>query len=304
MAVPEFQAFIRPVLDEASRGPVATRETIARVVSTLGLSPEDLEEVVASGARTKVYDRVQWAATYLAQAGLVSRPKRGVIEATDTGRQVLLSGPDLITRTYLLEHFQSFREFIAPSGDSSLPVQSEALTAAPANLTPEDTIRLAHRQISDDLADQLLASLVAGSPAFFEHTIRELLVNMGYGSGPSAANVVGGSGDDGVDGVVNLDALGVDQVYFQAKRYQIEASIGPGALRDFFGALALKDVTKGIFATTARFSDAARTTAEKLSKRIVLIDGQELARLLIRYSVGYRVRLTYAISEIEEDYFE
>ncbi|MBJ2150588.1 restriction endonuclease [Paracoccus sp. IB05] len=304
MAIPEFQTFMRPVLQEvADRGPVLTRDLTVIVADRLGLSEDDRAEMVSSGNKTRLFDRVAWAATYLCQAGLLERPRRAVLQITAAGREALQSGPERITRAWLQEVSPQFRIFsLGAAGDES-DANAVAETAAAA-LTPDEAIRNAHRQLDEALGQELVERLVTASPAFFEHTIRELLVKMGYGEGRHAADVLGGAGDDGVDGVVNLDTLGVDQVYFQAKRYRQDIAVGSGALRDFFGALALKDVTKGIFVTTARFSESARLTAEKLNKRIVLIDGAELARLLIRFSVGCRIRETYKVSEIEEDFFE
>ncbi|MCB5409881.1 restriction endonuclease [Pseudogemmobacter faecipullorum] len=296
---------MRPVLQEvADRGQVQARELTGYVADRMGLSEEDRAELVSSGNKTRVFDRVAWAGTYLCQAGLLERPRRAVLQITAEGRNALISAPDRITRVWLAELSPQFRAF--SSGPSDAAASPGAVLAEPeaGALTPDEAIRNAHRQLDDALGLELIERLVNATPVFFEHTIRELLLKMGYGSGPQAADVVGGAGDDGVDGVVNLDTLGVDQVYFQAKRYRQDLAVGSGALRDFFGALALKDVTKGIFVTTARFSDSARSTAEKLNKRIVLIDGPELARLLIRFSVGCRVRDTFQVSEIEEDFFE
>lgn len=305
MSVPEFQSYIRPVLEEAARGPASTKQLTELLAAQFNLSAADLAETVPSGNKTRHYDRVTWATTYLFQAGFVERPAKGVVKATPEGFVALTVAPDRITKAWLSANSDNFRKFAtSASEENSDEKTSDEDGSQLIAQTPEETIQAAFEQHQKALADDLLQRLIVGSPAFFEHTIRELLVKMGYGSHQHASQVLGSSGDDGVDGVVNLDALGVDQVYYQAKRYQKDKSIGAGALRDFFGALALKDVTKGIFVTTARFSQSAEDTAEKLSKRIVLIDGNELAQLLVRYSVGCKVRSSWSLSEIEESYFE
>ena len=165
-------------------------------------------------------------------------------------------------------------------------------------------MRAAYEQISNALAADLLGRLRESEPAFFESVIVELLLKMGYGYGSAAGSVLGRSGDDGVDGVINLDPLGVDQVYVQAKRYQAVSPIGSGAIRDFYGALGLKDVTKGIFVTTSSFTPNARATAEKLGARLVLVDGPQLARLMVAHEVGCRVTEVFKVAVVEESYFE
>ncbi len=171
-------------------------------------------------------------------------------------------------------------------------------------VTPDEVLRLAHEQITAALAADLLDRLRSSEPAFFEDVIVRLLLKMGYGYGPQSGSVIGQSGDDGVDGVINLDRLGVDQVYIQAKRYSSTNTIGSGAIRDFYGALGLKDVTKGIFVTTSSFSPSAKATAEKLGARIVLIDGFELTRLMIANEIGCRTVETYKVMDLEGSFFE
>jgi restriction system protein len=166
-------------------------------------------------------------------------------------------------------------------------------------------MRLAHKQIDASLAQDLLDRIHAAPPDFFERLIVKLLLNMGYGgSAADAGRAIGGSGDDGVDGVIDQDALGLDRVYVQAKRYKQGNNIGSGAIRDFFGSLDRHKAAKGLFVTTSAFSPSARETAELLSKRIVLIDGDQLTMLMIRHNVGCRIEDTLHIKKIDADFFE
>lgn len=291
MAVPTFQMLMLPVLRASAEGPRKTADLVAEMADQFDLSEAERAEKVPSGSMTRIYDRTFWAASDLARAGLLNRPARGIIEITEAGRAVLANPPETLNRAFL----QSVTD---------QPTPRPQKPAAPDDATPDETIRIAHSQITEALAAELLERLHSAPPAFFEAAITDLLTRMGYGEGDDTARAIGKSGDDGVDGVVNLDPLGVDQVYFQAKRYAPGNPVGSGAMRDFFGALAMQDVTKGIFVTTSHFTASARDTAAKLSKRIVMIDGAELARLMIRHSVGCRVVESFPVSKLDESFFQ
>ena len=171
--------------------------------------------------------------------------------------------------------------------------------------TPYETMRMAYRQIETSLIHELLERIREAPPDFFERLMVNLLLGMGYGgSTENAGRTLGRSGDDGVDGVIDQDALGLDRVYIQAKRYAVGNNIGPGAIRDFFGSLDRHKATKGLFVTTSTFSSAAKETAEHLSKRIVLVDGDQLARLMIRHNIGCRIEETLHIKKVDEEFFE
>lgn len=303
MAVPDFQTLMLPVLRAAANGPVPTAEIVRQLEDAFDLTIEERSELLPSGKQTRMANRVHWAASYLSQAGLVQRPARGVIEASQAGHDIVNSPPPMIDKAFL-EQFPSYQEFLGRSANAVTSGANTEKRVVEITATPDEIIRQAHEQIQSTLGKDLLDRIHASPPRFFEELIVDLLVRMGYGSGSDTGRAIGQSGDDGVDGVINLDPLGVDQVYFQAKRYQPSSSIGAGALRDFFGALAMQDVTKGIFVTTSHFTPSARDTAQKLSKRIVLIDGSELARLLIKHSVGCRIVETFPVSVIDESYFE
>lgn len=297
MAIPDYQTLMLPVLAAVADHPRRAPELVSELSDLFGLSAQERAELLPSGQKTRIKDRVTWAATYLFKAGLLERPSRGVIVASPAGREVLSQRPARIDNGFL-EQFAGFRAFKNRASQAGDPAPD-----AP-DATPDEIMRRAADQINTALADDLLTRLCASEPAFFEAVIVDLLLRMGYGNGAETGQVLGRTGDDGVDGVINLDPLGVDQVYVQAKRYQPGSAVGAGDVRDFFGALAMKDVTKGIFVTTSHFTPASRETAGKLSKRIVLIDGAALARLMIRYSVGCRIVETHPVSVLEESYFE
>jgi len=298
--IPDYQSLMKPVLKLAASGEAKVSDAVARLERSFDLTEEERSELLPSGKQTRFANRVHWARTYLKQAGLLRNTRRGYFEITDAGRGVLAEDPDRIDAKSL-ERFDAFLEFKSRSGTTS---DAPDETHAPSATTPDETMRAAHEQITDTLAADLLQRLRDSAPVFFEGMIVDLLLKMGYGYGTAAGDILGRSGDYGVDGVINLDQLGVDQVYVQAKRYKATSLIGPAAIRDFYGALGLKDVTKGIFVTTSNFTPSARTTADKLGARLVLIDGPQLARLMVSHEVGCRVTETFKVAVVEESYFE
>jgi restriction system protein len=298
--IPDYQSLMKPVLELAASGEIKISDAVTKLERAFRLDDEEKAELLPSGKQTRFANRVHWARSYLKQAGLVRNTRRGHFEITEEGRHVLCQNPDHIDSKFL-ERYDQFLEFKSRTSASK---DSHELSAIEPSTTPDETMRAAHQQVIDTLAYDLLTRLRESEPAFFEAAIVELLRKIGYGYGDASADVLGRSGDDGVDGVINLDPLGVDQVYIQAKRYGTDNKIGSGAIRDFYGALGLKDVSKGIFVTTSSFSPSARSTAEKLGARLVLIDGPELARLMVRHEVGCRVTEVFKVAVVEESYFE
>ncbi|WP_212733213.1 restriction endonuclease [Terriglobus roseus] len=219
----------------------------------------------------------------------------------------MASNPIAIDNRFL-DQFEEFREFRRRSNETDeavlQPQVVEGLTDQKE--TPDEIMRSAHRQIETALAEDLLARVRSAPPDFFERLIVNLLLSMGYGgtSADKAGRTLGRSGDDGVDGVVDQDILGLDRVYIQAKRYSAGNNIGSGAIRDFFGSLDRHKANKGLFVTTSSFSQSARETADFLSKRIVLIDGNQLSELMIRQNIGCRIEETLTIKNIDEEFFE
>jgi len=302
--IPDYQTLMLPVLKQSANGEVRISDVVETLAKELGLTAEEQDQLLPSGKQTTFANRVHWAKTYLTQAALVRSTRRAHFIATERGKEVLAKSPIRIDND-LLQQFEEFRAFRARSKSLEADEAAEAPASPSQEPTPDEEMRSAHARINAALADELLDRVRQSSPAFFERLIVQLLLAMGYGgTSEGAGRAIGKSGDDGIDGVIDQDPLGVDQIYIQAKRYQAANSIGAGAVRDFFGALSLKRATKGIFVTTSSFSQPAIETARGLGSRIVLIDGKHLARLLIHYNVGTRDEEILRIKKLDEDFFE
>lgn len=309
MAIPDYQTLMLPVLLAALEDTHVSR-VVDKLAHSFELSDEERARLLSSGKQTVFANRVHWAKTYLGKAGLTRSTGRGRFQATDVGREIAGNPPERLDTRYL-ERFPEFHTFRArqpifgriPGEIATAPVAD--FNAEQLRLSPDETIRAARLEIEASLADELLATVLSKPPAFFEGLVVRLLVAMGYGGTlEDAGRALGQSGDGGVDGVIDEDALGLDRVYVQAKRYSPGNSIGPGAIRDFFGALDTFKASKGLFVTTSEFSREARKTAENLSKRIVLIDGPRLAGLMMRFDVGCRVVEIVPIKKLDEEFFE
>jgi restriction system protein len=301
--VPDYQSLMLPVLRAAAAGEQRIGAVVQSLGEELGLSEAARAALLASGRQTIFANRVHWAKTYLAKAGLVEATRRGHFRLTQRGADVLAANPERIDNRFL-SRFEEFRQFsdrsAQPTDDEFVPEPADA-----AEQTPDEIMRAAHRRIEAALAEELLDRVRAAPPDFFERLIVNLLLAMGYGgSAADAGRALGRSGDDGVDGVIDQDALGLDRVYIQAKRYAAGNSVGPGAIRDFFGSLDRHKAAKGLFVTTSGFTSSARETADYLSKRIVLIDGEQLTRLMIRHNVGCRIEEVLHVKKVDEDFFE
>jgi restriction system protein len=305
MAVPDYQSLKLPVLQASTIGEVRIGDAVDRLADQLNLTPEDRAQLLPSGKQNLLGNRVHWAKTYLTKSGLLESTRRGHFRITERGQQVVASHPTRIDNEFL-NQFAEFRQFKEKSASDA--AQGAQLIEPPLVSrveTPDEVMRAAHKQVEISLGQDLLDRIRSAPPAFFERLIVNLLLGMGYGgSAADAGRAIGRSGDDGVDGVIDQDALGLDRVYIQAKRYAAGNSIGAGAIRDFFGSLDRHKATKGLFVTTSTFSSSARETTEFLSKRIVLIDGENLAKLMIRYNVGCRIEEVLHIKKVDEDFFE
>jgi len=306
MAVPDFQTLMLPVLIESAEGEIRIGDVVERIAQKLGLTPEERAELLPSGVQSLFSNRVHWAKTYLGKAGLIESTRRGHFRITPRGRQVLEARPKRIDIKFLsqFEEFEIFRRRASQDAPETLPAALAASSPEHAK-TPDEIMRAAHRQFDESLSQELLERIRGAPPEFFERLIVNLLLSMGFsGSVADAGRALRRSGDDGVDGVIDQDALGLDRVYIQAKRYAADNNIGSGAIRDFFGSLDGHKASKGLFVTTSIFSASATETAQYLSKRIVLIDGGQLTKLMIRFNVGCRVEDTLQIKKIDEDFFE
>ncbi|WP_417452560.1 restriction endonuclease [Kiloniella sp.] len=305
--IPDYQTLMLPVLKSADKGKVKTTEVINHLANKYNLTEEEKNKLLPSGGKKIFYDRVHWAKSYLKQSGLLHYPSRGYFELTDAGRAELAKDPKRIDNQYL-EKFESYRSFktrLNTKRDIENEIgSSNTSLALNSDLTPDEVLRSAHRNINDALAADLLQRVREATPQFFEELIIALLIAMGYGgSSEEAGQALGRSGDDGVDGVIDQDPLGVDQIYVQAKRYAESNTVGSPAIRDFFGALNLKKAQKGIFFTSSKFSPSALQTANDLGMRIVLIDGQQLTKLMIRYNIGCRDEEILHLKKVDEDFF-
>ena len=300
--IPDYQSLMRPVLTASSEGEIHIQEVVSRLGNELHLSEDEKAQLLPSGKKTKFANRVEWAKTYLKQAGLVGSTKRGYFRITERGQQALDDNVE-VNNVYLSQ-FEEFQEFKSRSKESvSDNNGKQALEFE--DKTPDEILRSSYETLKNTLGAEIIEKLRCVSPQRFEKVIVELLIAMGYGgSSENAGRALGQSGDDGIDGVIDQDPLGVDQVYVQAKRYQETNNVGSGAIRDFFGALNLKKAQKGIFVTTSDFTPSALQTAKDLGMRLVLINGEQLSKLMIRYNVGCRDEDVIYIKQINYDYFE
>lgn len=304
--IPDYQALMRPVLECSSGGEARIGDVVERLAEKLGLTAEERAQLLPSGRQTMFANRVHWAKTYLVKAGLAEGTRRGYFRITSRGQAALADTVATINNAYL-EQFKEFQDFKAKVNEADgTTAAAPAVVIAPVDSdTPDEALRRAHSAITGALATDLLDRVRKATPAFFEKLIVELLLAMGYGgTSEEAGRALGQSGDDGVDGVIDQDPLGVDQIFVQAKRYAEGNNISAGAIRDFYGALSLKKAHKGIFFTTSSFSLPAAETARGLGSRIVLIDGLQLSRLMIRYNVGCRDEEVLHLKKVDEDFFE
>ena len=306
--IPDFQKLMLPVLKACSKGTVSVKDVTSTLADEFDLSEEERMQRTSSGNRTVFFDRVNWARTFLKQAGLIEIPAPGTFTITKAGEKFLQSNPERIDRK-ILKQFKPFQDFLARKRKQTSQTDSgttDGVDAETDDALPDENLRQAYETIRDDLADNLLNRVRSASPQFFEQLIVELLVSMGYGgTTPDAGRRLGGGGDGGVDGVIDQDPLGIDQVYIQAKRYTEGNNVTPKEIREFGGALQQVTAQKGIFFTTSGFSkDAQKAANEMGATRIVLIDGKRLSNLMIDYNIGCREEEIIKLKKIDEDFFE
>ena len=294
-----------PVLKAAACGEVRVADIIDRLADDFDLTEDERATLLPSGRQSIISNRIHWAKTYLMQAGLLESTRRGHFTVTDRGREVLAQNPERIDKTHLAK-FPEFREFLSRrnAADESMPQPPVSSSEPPNNQTPDEAIRFAANELDQALRKDLLDRILASSPGFFEQLVVALLIAMGYGGSlENAGRKLGKSGDGGIDGIIDQDALGLDSVYVQAKRYAPSNPVGAGAIRDFFGSLDRFRAVKGLIITTSSFTRDAVETASHLSKRMVLIDGDQLAGLMVRYNVGCRIDETIFLKKIDEEFF-
>ena len=305
MPVPDFQSLMLPVLKALSGGAeTPIFEVRTRVATTERLTPEEVRELLPSGKQPVFANRIAWAVAHMSHAGLVEKVRRGVYRLTPEGEHLLVQAPTRIDLK-VLSNYSAYAEW-RMGKDTPLEKSAPTLTMTEdASVTPEETLERAVGELRVELEAEVLERVRKAEPVFLERVVVDLLRAMGYGKGDAAmGKVTGGSGDGGIDGKIKEDALGLDEVYLQAKRYAADNTVGEGDLRNFAGAIDAAGTTKGVFVTTAGFTKAAKAYVEKSPKRIVLIDGEELARLMVEHDIGIRLKMQYTVKRIDEDYFE
>lgn len=299
MPIPDFQACMLPLLKVLSDGKEHIMSDLTNIVADhFGLSKEERDLLLPSGAQTIIKSRVGWAKTYLLKAGLIKRTRRSYYAITDEGIKLLKSNPDIINIKTLL-NYEDFRNWYSRENTKD---ETPTEPHAESSESPEEAIEKNAKLIRDLLAEELLDKVKKMSPASFEHLVLDLLIKMGYGGAlKEQGTLTGGPGDEGIDGIIKEDKLGLDMIYLQAKKW--DNVVGRPEIQKFAGALLGKKASKGVFITTSYFSKDAEDYARSLDKKIVLIDGKQLAELMIDYNIGVNVQKSIEIKKIDNDYF-
>lgn len=312
MPVPDFQTVMLPVLRDLAAGERGSAEMQARVAAHFGLSAADLAQRLPSGKQTTFANRLAWARSHLKGAGLIESPSRGVYRLTARGRDTLAEAPDSIGMAYLsrFPEYVAFRRGGSGDGDAGAvptPAPRSAVVdpavASPGDgRTPDELIEDGYRQLRRALVDDIRERIAGMPPGAFEQLVVDVLRAMGYG-GPAedSARVVGGTGDEGIDGVIREDRLGLEMIYLQAKRWQ--SVVGRPEIQRFAGALQGQRARKGVFITTSSFTREAEAYARSIQTTIVLVDGAQLAELMIDHGVGVTTHRRYEIRRLDSDYF-
>lgn len=309
MAIPSFQTLMLPLLEMLSDG--QTRRAVPDVTDPLGeqfhLTPDERQQMLPSGAMPTFVNRVHWAVTYMSKAGLLSRPARGRVAITELGKAALASKPAKIDIAFLLKYpsFEAFRSRVKPTAAGGIDTTSPSIAE---QQNPEELLYRTYDALRQSIEADMLDRLQA--PAYpweaFERLVVELLGAMGFGSStdPTTLHVTKLTGDEGIDGIIDEDKLGLDAVYIQAKKYQAKTAVGRPALQAFAGSLEGQRASKGVFLTTSHFSSEAEDYVRRISRRIVLIDGRALTRLMYEYGIGVRAGRSLAVKRVDDAYFE
>ncbi|ABC83310.1 Restriction endonuclease [Anaeromyxobacter dehalogenans 2CP-C] len=302
MPVPSYDAFMLPPLQALAEGDEHNaRDLRDQLDRTFDLTDADRHELLPSGKQPVFDGRVGWAKTYLEKAGLLSTSRRGWYRITDAGRSVLAKNPERIDKQYLLQ-FESFRVFASRATDEPQGTTESPEEKSTPEVTPEEALERAHKEIRAKVETELLDAVGKASPRFFKKLVVELLVQMGYGGSlEDAGRALGRSHDGGIDGIIKEDHLGLDAIYVQAKRWQ--NNVGRPDVQAFAGSLEGERARKGVFITTSSFSSEARDYVKRIEKKIVLIDGRQLASLMVDFSIGVNTVSTYEIKRVDTDYF-
>jgi restriction system protein len=306
MAVPDYQSLMLPLLRFTAdkKEETSTSEAVKALAKKLQLTNDDLEEMLPSGLQSAFFNRVGWASTYMKKAGLLDTTRRGYYRITERGQELLKKQPKAIN-VKLLREYPEFIEFQQLKGtrSSNKAIESKEMSDF-LIATPSEALENAYENLRNELAIELLNRLKKSSPSFFEHIVIETLVKMGYGgSRTDAGKAIGKSGDGGIDGIIKEDRLGLDVVYIQAKRWD-NNPVGRPDVMQFVGALQAQKANKGIFITTSRFTDDAKSYVSQIGSKIVLIDGEQLTNLMIENDIGVSTVSLYPVKKIDADYFD
>ncbi len=302
MAIPDFQSIMRPLLELSMDGKEhSVRELIEPLSVRFHLSGEDRNALHSGGRQTIFYNRAAWARTYLKQAGLLESVRRGAFRISPRGQEALLKAPEKINVEYLLQ-FKEFADFRQRKGNEETD-RSNDLGEANNLLTPEESVETAFKKFRQELEAEILQTLKSCSPGLFERIVVDVLVRMGYGGNrQDAGQAIGRSGDGGIDGLIKEDRLGLDTIYIQAKKW--EGTVRRPEVQKFAGALQGVRGRKGILISTSSFTKEAMEYVSHLENKIVLIDGETLAKFMIDFNVGISLITTYETKKIDSDYFE
>lgn len=302
MPIPDFQTLMHPLLQEHADGKEhLNRDLVASLAGRFGLSDEERREMLPSG-RARLFDnRIGWAKSHLVQAGLLTAPCRAISLITDRGLEALRNHPERIDLR-ILSDFEEYREFRnrRKSSDDEETLASDS--ESEDQQTPEELLENAYIQVRKQIESELLAQVKSAPPEFLERVIVDLVVRMGYGgTRRDAGEALGRSGDEGIDGIIKEDPLGLDIIYLQAKRW--EGTVGRPEIQKFAGALQGQRARKGIFITTSAFSAEALEYVSRIDTKIILIDGPRLAKLMFDHGVGVATASSYEVKRIDSDYF-
>lgn len=297
MAIPDYQSIMLPLLKFLKdKKEHSLREAIDTLADQFHLKAEERRELLPSGNQAIFNNRVGWARTYMKKAGLLKSTRRGYMCITDRGLNVLEQNPQKIDVTFLLQ-FEEFREFKTFRREKPIEQVEEEQAE-----TPEEVLESAYQNLRSDLANDLLKQIMASPSSLFENIVIDLLVKMGYGgSRKDAGEAIGKTGDEGIDGIIKEDPLGLDIIYIQAKQW--DNTVGRPEIQKFAGALQGKHARKGIFISTSNFSREARDFASSIDTKIILIDGGQLTQLMIDHNIGVSPSVTYETKKIGLDYF-
>lgn len=299
MAIPDYQTIMLSLLRIAEDDQEhKLQDAIEEISDQFRLSEEERKALLPSGNQRVISNRVGWARTYLKKSKLLESTRRGYFKITKRGLEVLSKKPDIIDNQFL----EQFPEFIEFKSTRHKPEDIQ-IKESPDEKNPEELFELAYEDLNQELAQELIETIKSANPMFFEKLVIDLLIKMGYGgSRRDAGEAIGRSGDEGIDGIIKEDRLGLDVIYMQAKRW--ENVVGRPEIQKFAGALQGQRAKKGVFITTSKFTNEAEQFVRNIDSKIILIDGEKLTKLMIEHGIGVSTISAYEVKKVDGDYFE